>query len=128
MKTKIMIGTLVLGSFTAVAQTNVAVTNTPDVGQAIGVLVHAVAPNVSMEQVASLVTALFVIARLLRKAIPDSAQTGALGTFLKHIALEINPQDNPTPSNVPVKTVELVGQATGETVKPQIVNPPITNK
>lgn len=73
------------------------ITNSPNVGQAIGVLVHAVAPNINMTDVSEIVGAIFIIARVLRKVIPDNAQTGKLGTVLKHAALEINPQLTPTP-------------------------------
>jgi hypothetical protein len=34
----------------------------------------------------------WVSARLLRKGVPDSMQTGIVGTVLKHAALEINPE------------------------------------
>lgn len=71
-------------------QTNSVVTN-PDVQQAVTTLVHALFPHVSMEQIVAIVGAVVILARALRKAIPDSMQTQLLGTVLKHLALEINP-------------------------------------
>lgn len=114
---------LMLSCFCAFGQ-NTNSTNAPDVQQAIGTLIHALVPNVGMEQITTILGALFLLARVLRKAIPDHVQTGGLGTFLKHIALEINPQETPTPANVQKPTVELVGQTSGEVVKPEPVNPP----
>ena len=84
-------------------------TNTPDVSQAVATLVHAIFPHVSMSDITSLIGAVFVIARVLRKAIPDSAQTGQLGQLLKHLALEINPALGATiqkPETPPIQTPE----------------------
>ena len=66
-------------------------TNTPDISQAVATLVHAIFPKLSFNDAVSFVGAVFLIARTLRKAIPDGAQTGQLGQLLKHLALEINP-------------------------------------
>ena len=75
--------------------------------------VHDVAPSLSYDQIVALIGSLVVIARILRKAIPDTKQTGTVGTILKHAALEINP---PTASNpLPESPVEI--QATSPTPK-----------
>jgi hypothetical protein len=68
------------------------VTNSPDVEQAINTLAKAFLPHVSSEQVEAVIGAIFILARVARKAIPDQYQTALLGTILKHLALEINPQ------------------------------------
>jgi hypothetical protein len=73
--------------------TNIVVT--PDVQQAITTLIHAAFPHVSLDQIVSIVGAVVIIARALRKAIPDNLQTAAFGTLLKHLALEINPVTTP---------------------------------
>lgn len=51
--------------------------------------------HVTASGVVQFLVTLFVLARLLRKAIPDNWQTGVIGTALKHTALEVNP-DKPT--------------------------------
>ena len=53
----------------------------------------------TIQGVASLIFTVFVTARLGRKGIPDSWQTGRFGYFLKHAALEVNPDppSNPQP-------------------------------
>ena len=71
-------------------------TNTPDISQAVATLVHALFPKLSFSDAVSIVGAVFLIARTLRKAIPDNAQTGQLGQLLKHLALEINPAKGAT--------------------------------
>ena len=84
-------------------------TNTPDVSQAVATLVHALFPKLSFNDCVSFVGAAFLIARVLRKAIPDSAQTGQLGQLLKHLALEINPALGATiqkPETPPIQTPE----------------------
>lgn len=88
-------------------------TNAPDVGQAIGVLVHAFAPNVSKEDVAIITALIPIIARILRKAIPDNLQTGNAGTVLKHIALEINPQSTPPSPSVTVTATTTAPKVLG---------------
>jgi hypothetical protein len=60
-------------------------------------LIRDVWPNLSIQDCVNLIGAVFILARVLRKAIPDSMQTGSLGTILKHTALEINPQLTSTP-------------------------------
>ena len=71
-------------------------TNTPDISQAVATLVHAIFPKLSFNDTVSAVGAVFLIARTLRKAIPDNAQTGQLGQLLKHLALEVNPAKGAT--------------------------------
>ena len=71
-------------------------TNTPDISQAVATLVHALFPKLSFDDAVSTVGAVFLIARTLRKAIPDNAQTGQLGQLLKHLALEANPAQGAT--------------------------------
>lgn len=45
-----------------------------------------------IETLGSIGAAILILARSLRKIIPDNLQTGSAGTLLKHFALEINPQ------------------------------------
>ena len=54
-------------------------------------VVHDLVPNISMADIVEFITSIFLVARALRKVIPDNAQTGKLGEILKHAALEINP-------------------------------------
>ena len=65
----------------------------------------------------------WVSARLLRKGVPDAMQTGIVGTILKHAALEINPAQTPTPSNVTDQKVILADTATGAKIAPESVKP-----
>ena len=74
------------------------VTNNPSTLVDAVRLVRDIWPNLSMQDCVSLIGAIFILARVLRKAVPDSMQTGSLGTILKHTALEINPQTTPAPS------------------------------
>jgi hypothetical protein len=61
--------------------------------------------NVSVSGVAQFLILTFFGARYLRKGLPDRIQTGVIGTILKHAALEINPQNTPTPPQaLPVST------------------------
>jgi hypothetical protein len=57
-------------------------------------LIRDLWPSLSIQDCINLIGAIFILARVLRKAVPDSMQTGSLGTILKHTALEINPQTN----------------------------------
>ena len=66
-------------------------TNSPDIQQAVETIAKAVFPHVSASQIEVLIPAIFVIARVLRKALPDNIQEGGFGRVLKHLALEINP-------------------------------------
>jgi hypothetical protein len=95
--------------------TVVAVTNTvvnPDVSQAIQTIIHAAVPSLTTTDITTLVGAVVIIARILRKVIPDNAQLGKAGTFLKHLALEINPQlTPPPPDKVVTTTTAYVGKA-----------------
>lgn len=68
--------------------------------------------NVSVGSIASILGLVVIAARMLRKAIPDNLQTGAMGTALKHAALEINPSLTPTPPSVPQPAVVLKDQST----------------
>jgi hypothetical protein len=69
------------------------VTNTaPDIAGDVIKLIHDFGYSVNPELVASILTFVFVIARVLRKALPTSVQAGSAGELLKHIALEVNPQ------------------------------------
>jgi hypothetical protein len=71
-----------------------------------------------------------VVSRWGRKLLPDSIQTGAAGTVLKNLALEINPELTPTPPNVanPKTTLEVVatGQPVAPVTLPTAEQPPIT--
>lgn len=67
-----------------------------------------------------------VAARWLRKLVPDDLQTGAVGTALKHAALEINPNLTPTPPTVEKPAVVLTDQSTGAKVEPETVPQPPT--
>jgi hypothetical protein len=70
----------------------VTITNTvSDVTGAFTTLVHAALPHLTAQEDIDIVGLIFLIARLLRKAIPDELQTGKAGELLKHIALEVNP-------------------------------------
>jgi hypothetical protein len=73
----------------------------PDVQQAVGTLIHAIFPHISMEQIVAIVGAVVILARALRKAVPDNMQTALLGTILKHLALEINPVSTTPPPTPP---------------------------
>ena len=74
--------------------TNVVSTLIPDIAK----VVQDIWPNVNLDQGIAIVSGIFILARGLRKAIPDNLQTGTLGTILKHAALEINPAPStPTP-------------------------------
>ena len=70
----------------------VTITNTvTDVGGAIATLVQSALPHLTGQEDLDVVGLIFLIARILRKAVPDELQTGKAGELLKHIALEINP-------------------------------------
>ena len=60
--------------------------------------------NVSVKGILSTLTMIFLGARILRKAVPDQAQTGWLGLILSHAALEVNPTPgmSPPPKTTPV--------------------------
>jgi len=89
--------------------TNTVVTN-PTVQQAITTLARVFIPHVSEQQMEDIIVAIFVLARAARKAIPDKYQQAILGTILKHLALEINPQDKPLPSDI--KLVDVIKPST----------------
>lgn len=84
------------------------VTNSvPTLNQSITGLYQVVANN--KESLLMVWGAIVLVARSLRKVIPDKLQTGSLGTVLKHAALEINPA---TPSNpVPATPTEIQAAA-----------------
>ena len=82
------------------------VSNTvPPIITDIGRVITDICPTITLDQSVALVGAVFLIARTLRKAIPDNLQTGKLGTFLAHVALEINPKVL-SPASKPVETVK----------------------
>ena len=85
------------------------ITNSPDIHQAVTTLIKAFWPHMTDEQIASLGMSIFLLARVLRKVIPDEVQNGKLGTLLKHLALEINPQTIQSTIQV-VKDAEQVAQ------------------
>lgn len=68
-----------------------------DVSAALTNLLHVLFPKLSVTSIAEFIAELFIIARLLRKAVPDNLQNGRIGTLLKHAALEINPPPAVTP-------------------------------
>jgi hypothetical protein len=68
----------------------------PNLTQDIAKVLSDFGLNINYSDIVQVVAAIFIIARILRKGVPDNWQTGALGTFLKHAALEVNPQP-PTP-------------------------------
>lgn len=65
--------------------------------------------HVTVSGLVQTIAAIFILARLLRKAVPDNWQSGTLGTLLKHSALEVNP-------NQP--KVSVTSTTTTETTKP----------
>jgi hypothetical protein len=70
----------------------VTITNTvTDVGGAITTLIHSALPHLTAQEDVDIVGLLILVARLLRKFVPDNLQTGKAGQILKHIALEVNP-------------------------------------
>jgi len=71
-----------------------------------------------IEAIGSLGAAILILARVLRKLVPDGWQTGIFGRLLAHTALEVNPQLTPTPPNVAKPSVELKDVSTGATVEP----------
>jgi hypothetical protein len=70
--------------------------------------------HVTASGVVQTIAAIFLLARLLRKGVPDSWQNNVVGTFLKHAALEVNP----------VQTTTTLGTATSVPNKTQSGNGP----
>ena len=67
--------------------------NVPNLGTAANDLYQVVMTNkTSLLEVWG---AIVLVARALRKLVPDNMQTGVAGTVLKHAALEINPTTTP---------------------------------
>ena len=80
------------------------ITNNAGVIDAVANIVHYYSPTMSVESLTALAGSVFILARILRKAIPDNQQTGAIGQILKHCALEINPKTDAS-SDQPSKPV-----------------------
>ena len=102
---------IVYNAFTTNAVPPVAVPATQPV-----TLVDAITKLV--EAIGGLAASVMILARVLRKAVPDNWQTGILGRLLAHTALEVNPQLTPTPPNVAKPSVELKDVSTGAKVEP----------
>lgn len=97
-----------------IAQITNTVASNPSVQQALSTLTKAFFPHVSESQIEQIVLAIFILARAARKAIPDKYQQAILGTILKHLALEINPQDEPLPSDI--KSVDVINKSAPQSV------------
>lgn len=74
----------------------------PTLQQSVTGLCQVVSNN--KEALVAVWGAIVLVARALRKLIPDDKQTGTLGTVLKHAALEINPATATNP--VPPTTIQ----------------------
>jgi hypothetical protein len=94
---------LMFGGIVAMAQTNsVPPAALPDTTvQDIAKVLQDFGINISMSGIGQFVMLVFLGARLARKGVPDSLQTGFIGTILKHAALEVNPQATPPPVAAP---------------------------
>ena len=66
--------------------------------------------HITATEVGQFIVSVFVIARILRKAVPDSWQNGAIGTALKHCALEVIPGAPRAVFGSPTQTTSTGGQ------------------
>ena len=67
------------------------VTNSPNLVNDVAKVVQDITGG-NFDSIVATVGAIFLLARTLRKVVPDTWQTGKVGEVLKHAALEINPQ------------------------------------
>lgn len=103
MKKTIAVYLIVFIGFAAYAQ---AATNTQPIivtnwQSAAAALIHFIFPSVTPVQAAM---GLYLVAKILRKAIPDKMQASQLGVWLAHTALEVNPTVQKLADAVPPQT------------------------
>lgn len=88
----VIIATFAIGVAVCFGQTNVVpvvpVTPPATTGDDIAKVLTDFGINASWAGILKIVLTAFFAARISRKAIPNSAQTGKFGTLLKHVALE----------------------------------------
>ncbi|MDE1868026.1 MAG: hypothetical protein KGI08_10000 [Thaumarchaeota archaeon] len=71
--------------------TNIVTNLPPETMQDIAKVLTDFGFHITASGIVQTVAAIFILARLLRKAVPDNWQNGPIGTVLKHSALEVNP-------------------------------------
>lgn len=91
---------ILFAAFHAAAQgiTSSQITVT-DVPSAAAALLHFLFPSITPIQA---ITAIYLAAKILRKAIPDKVQASQFGVWLAHVALEVNPSTNKLAADVPI--------------------------